>query len=297
MKPLQAVQLANTGDPKPRSHAESGEHAADAGVDTGLSRLAGLRQRAELAEPVRRGRRSIPVEGPPWSGRSVAALVCTVLLGACATSNQPSPAANAPKRPVTAKPAPQPAPAPPPAAASQPAPAPGVTPPAPGAPSSALPPATGAAAEWSQLASYQKSPFQVFSLTETQGRFTPVPGAVGVYAQAAPATGPIRLRLALRPDSPVRLSAGSYTVQLQLAFDYTERRACKVASCHGEIEERLRRTGKTVRLQLTPQRGYVAETTVPLALLQSGPRDSGYDVGYSAIVLKVRRLAFAPARR
>lgn len=73
--------------------------------------------------------------------------------------------------------------------------------------------------------------------------------------------------------------------------------ASTLAPANGEIEESLRRTGKTVRLQLSPRRGYVAETAVPLAVLQSGPRDSAYDVSYSAIVLKVRRMTFAPARR
>nr|ACN58914.1 hypothetical protein AKSOIL_0299 [uncultured bacterium BLR18] len=232
--------------------------------------------------------------------RFASTLLCTLLLSACATTSQPPPAAHAPKRPAAARPAAQPVPAPSapqvPAASTQPVPVPGVAPPS-GAPASPLPPATGPATEWSQLASYQKSPFQVFALTETQGLFTAAPGAVGVYAQAGTVTGPIRLRLAVRPDSPVRLSAGVYTVQLQLGFEYTERRACKVASCNGEIEESLRRASKTVRLQLTPQRGYVADTTVPLAVLQSGPRDSGYDVSYSAIVLKVRRLTFAPMRR
>jgi hypothetical protein len=232
------------------------------------------------------------------SGRAVAALLLPLLLGACATSNAPSSATPTSKKPAAARPAPVPAPSPTqPPAVAQPVPGPGIAPPpTPGAAPTAPPPATGAAAEWAQLSAYQKSPFQVFSLTETQGRFTPVPGAVGVYAQAASAPGPIHLRLALRPDSPVRLTAGTYAVQLQLAFEYTERRTCKVASCNGEVEESLRRTGKTVRLQLTPQRGYVAEASVPLAL-QSGPRDSGYDVSYGAIVLKVRRLAFAPARR
>lgn len=235
------------------------------------------------------------------SGRAVAALLLPLLLGACATSNAPAPAAHTARKPAAARPALAPAAAPSPVqppAAAQPVPGPGIAPPmpTPGTSPTPLPPAAGAAAEWAQLSAYQKSPFQVFSLTETQGQFTPVPGAVGVFAQAASAPGAIHLRLALRPDSPVRLTAGTYAVQLQLAFEYTERRTCKVASCNGEIEETQRRTGKTVRLQLTPQRGYVAETSVPLAL-QSGPRDSGYDVAYSAIVLKVRRLSFAPARR
>lgn len=224
-------------------------------------------------------------------------LLCTVLLGACATTGQP-PAATAPRKPAAVKPAPAPLPARPATSPSPPLAVPGtVPPPLPDHPPPAEPPATGAAAEWARLAPYRKSPFQVFSLTETEGLFHPVPGAVGVYVQTAAATGPIRLRLALRPDSPVRLAAGTYTVQLQLALEYTERRACKVASCNGEIEETLRRTGKTVRLQLTPQRGYVAETTLPPTLLKSGPRDSGYDVSHSGIVLKVRRLTFAPARR
>lgn len=228
-------------------------------------------------------------------------LLCALLLGGCAT-DEPVPSARTVKRPAPAKPAPPTRPAPPPMQDASPAVAP--------APGTAAMPATvhdarprqepppgSAAAEWAQLAPYRKAPFQVFSLAETQGNFKPAPGAVGVFVQAANASGPIRLRLALRPDSPVRLALGTYAVQLQLALEYTERRACKAASCNGEIEESLRKTSKTVRMVLSPKSGYAAETTLPPALLQSGQPDRDYDVSYSGIVLKVRRLSIAQARR
>jgi hypothetical protein len=229
-----------------------------------------------------------------------AALLCALLLTACGTGMQSAPTAPV-RRPAATKPAPS---VPPPASgapAHPPAPpatpAPGSVPPvASGNPPRPELPANTPSGEWQQLAPYQKSPFQVFSLTETQAGFVAAPGAVGVLVQTMPNPGPIRLRLALRPDSPVRLASGSYSVLLQLAFEYTERRTCKVASCNGEIEESNRKKAKTVRLLLTPRNGYAAEATLPLALLKSGPPDRGYDVSHTGIVLKVRRMTVAPAR-
>lgn len=226
--------------------------------------------------------------------------LCALLLTACGTGLLSSPAAPA-RHPAASRPAPAtpppaaPAHATPPSAPSAPVSAP-LPPAPPGTPSRPEPPAGTPSGEWQQLAPYKKSPFQVFSLTETQAGFVPAPGAVGVLVQTTPNPGPIRLRLALRPDSPVRLASGAYSVLLQLAFEYTERRTCTVVSCNGEVEESNRKKAKTVRLLLTPRNGYTAETTLPLALLKSGPPDKGYEVSHTGIVLKVRRMTVAPAR-
>lgn len=291
-------------------------HAPDAAalLLVGLSNGSGTGCNAPGAEPAAKSRArlghvlaaaSSAARPAPAAAALLCSMLCSVLcallLSACAT-DEPASGARAAKRPAAARPAPPVRPTPPPL--------PEAAPGAQSGPGTAAMPATNpdarqrqqpapasAAAEWAQLAPYRKAPFQVFSLTDTQGGFKPAPGAVGVYVQAADAKGPIRLRLALRPDSPVRLALGTYTVQLQLALEYTERRACKAASCNGEIEESLRKTSKTLRLLLSPKSGYAAETTLPPALLQSGPPDRDYDVSYTSIVLKVRRLGIAPARR
>lgn len=222
-----------------------------------------------------------------------AAMACILLLSACAT-DKPAPPAPA-KRPVAARPNPSPAPVHAPSVPAPPEPASGTSPPS-ATPLRPESPAATAAAEWQQLARYQKSPFQVFTLTETQAGLQPMPGSVGIYSLPAPQPGAMRLRLALRPDSPVRLGAGAYSVQLQLVFEYIERRSCKAPSCHGEVEEASRKAAKSVRLLLTPQHGYVAETTLPLPLARPGQPDRDYDVGYADLVLKVRRVTIAPAR-
>ncbi|WP_211923438.1 hypothetical protein, partial [Pseudoduganella ginsengisoli] len=156
-------------------------------------------------------------------------------------------------------------------------------------------PARSAAAEWQQLAPYVKSPLQIFALTETRAGLHALPGVVGVYQQPAPRPGPMRLRVALRPDSPVRLSVGAYTVQLQLTASYIERRTCQVASCNGEMVDTVKKTGKTVRLRLAPQNGYVAETTLPFTQA-TGP-DQGDAITYADLVLTVRRMTISPVRR
>jgi hypothetical protein len=235
-----------------------------------------------------------PLPAPRPFRVGASGVLCALLLAACATEQPTAPTAPpAHRRPAPVKPAPAVAPAAPPAVAE---PGQAGNPPS-SSPIRPEPAGITPAAEWQQLAPYQKSPFQVFSLSETQAGLQAVPGAVGVYGLAAPRPGNIRLRFALRPDSPVRLGTGAYTVQLQLAFEYIERRTCKSNACQGDLTETNRKAGKTVRLLLAPQRGYVAETTLALPLGKAGQPERGYDVAYSDLVMKVRRVKIAPARR
>lgn len=226
------------------------------------------------------------------------AIALCALMAGCATDkpapptvHHKRPAAVKPPSPAAATPAPSPVAANPPAAPVTPTTVPTTAPVPPEQPR------VTAATEWQQLAPYLKSPLQIFSLAETQAGLQPVPGVVGVYRHAVPTGNTIRLRLALRPDSPVRLAAGRYMVQLQLSYDYTEHRTCMAASCNGEIIDTSRRAGKTVRLQLAPQQGYVAETTLPLAPAQPGMPDRDYRVSYTDLALTVRRITITQGRK
>ncbi len=226
---------------------------------------------------------STGVRWPQWLG---AGLLCALLAGCASAPPAPPVAHHPPKRP--------------PPVQSVPAEAPEAVAPDPDTAAAAAPArqaqSAAQAAEWQQLARYQKSPLQVFVLGETQARLKPMRGAIGVYGPATVKPGSLRLRLALRPDTPVKLSAGTYAVNVQVAYDYTERRTCQVPSCHGEIEETTRRAVKTVRFQLSPQRNYMAEAMLPLVQVKQALPDRGYDISYADLVLKVRRITVAPVR-
>jgi hypothetical protein len=143
-----------------------------------------------------------------------------------------------------------------------------------------------------RLDPFQKNLFQVFRLSETLAGFKPKPNTVGVYELAASKTSKLRLSLAQLPNSPARLSVGSYMVSLDLVIDYTEKRECISGSCAGKSEEFERTANKSVQLALTPKNNFSSTAMVPMIDAKAAP-GRNYRSTYSNLVLTVRRMTAA----
>jgi hypothetical protein len=212
-------------------------------------------------------------------------LLAALLLVACA--------APPPAPPPEVKPAPAPPPPPP-----APPPAPVEAAPAPAAPTAEELKRKEelrkkeATEEAQRLAPYQKNLLQVFKLSETLAGFKPKPNTVGVFDAAATKSSRLRLALSQLPNSPVKLSTGTYVVTLEFDVEYTEKQDCVSGECAGKSESMERASSKSVQITLTPKNNYSANATVPLADAKNA---AGKNIrsSYSNLVLTVRRITAA----
>ncbi len=149
-----------------------------------------------------------------------------------------------------------------------------------------------------RLASYQKNLFQVFRLSESAAGFQARPNALGVYESKGTRTGKLRLALAQLPDSPARLSVGSYTVNLDLLVEYVETRECIAGGCLGKTQKMVRSVPKTVQIAISPKTAFGGNRELSfLDPANAEPSAKNYRTSYANLVLTVRRMTVAPAAR
>jgi hypothetical protein len=152
--------------------------------------------------------------------------------------------------------------------------------------------------EAQRLAPYQKNLFQVFRLSETLAGFKPKRNAVGVYELPVSRSARLRLALAQLPNSPAKLSTGTYVVSLDLEIAYTEKQECVAGACAGTTEAFERSANKLVQIILTPKNNFSASATLPLADAKAAAAGRSYRTSYSNLVLTVRRMtASTPAAK
>lgn len=142
-----------------------------------------------------------------------------------------------------------------------------------------------------RLASYQKNLFQVFSLTETAAGFHARPNAIGVFESKSSKTGKLRVSLAQLPDSPARLSVGSYTVNLALLVEYVETRECIAGGCLGKTQNIVRSVTRPVQIAISPKSAYAGTRELSfLDARHAEPNAKNYRISYANLVMTVRRM-------
>ncbi|HEU4845685.1 MAG TPA: hypothetical protein VFT05_15565 [Burkholderiaceae bacterium] len=149
--------------------------------------------------------------------------------------------------------------------------------------------------ETRRLMSYQKNLFQVFKLTEIQAGFREKPNALGVYELKSSKTGKLRLMLAQQPESPVRLSVGTYNVNVDVVIDYVETLECVSSSCDGKTQNLVRSVPRTVQFYMAPRLGYIHRKDISLVDTKAvEAKGHNYRSSYSDLVMTVRRISAAP---
>jgi hypothetical protein len=149
--------------------------------------------------------------------------------------------------------------------------------------------------ETRRLMSYQKNLFQVFKLTEIQAGFREKPNALGVFELKSSKTGKLRLMLAQQPESPVRLSVGTYNVNVDVVIDYVETLECVSSSCDGKTQNLVRSVPRTVQFYMAPRLGYIHRKDISLVDTKAvEAKGHNYRSSYSDLVMTVRRISAAP---
>jgi hypothetical protein len=149
--------------------------------------------------------------------------------------------------------------------------------------------------ETRRLMSYQKNLFQIFKLTEIQAGFHERPNALGVFELKSSKNGKLRLMLAQLPDSPVRLSMGTYNVNVEVVIDYVETLECVSSSCEGKTQNLVRSVPRMVQFYMAPRLGYVHRKDISLADTKAvEAKGHNYRSSYSDLVMTVRRISASP---
>ncbi|MBA5687766.1 hypothetical protein [Rugamonas apoptosis] len=149
--------------------------------------------------------------------------------------------------------------------------------------------------ETRRLMSYQKNLFQIFKLTEIQAGFKEKPNALGVFELPSSKNGKLRLMLAQLPGSPVRLSVGTYNVNVDVVIDYVETLECVSSTCEGKTQNVVRSVPRTVQFYMAPRLGYVHRKDVSLVDTKATEgKGRNYRSSYSDLVMTVQRISAAP---
>lgn len=145
-----------------------------------------------------------------------------------------------------------------------------------------------------RLAPHQKNLFQVFKLTESSAGLRAKPNAIGVFESKSSKASKLRVSLAQLPDSPARLTVGSYTISLDMQVDYVETRECIAGDCLGKTQNIVRSVPKSVQVPVAPK-AYVGTREVSfLDPRNAEPNAKNYRTSYSNLVMTVRRMTIAP---
>lgn len=149
--------------------------------------------------------------------------------------------------------------------------------------------------ETRRLMSYQKNLFQIFKLTEIQAGFKEKPNALGVFELKSSRNGKLRLMLTQQPGTPVRLSVGTYNVNVDVVIDYVETLECVSSNCEGKTQNVVRSVPRTVQFYMAPRLGYVHRKDVSLVDTKSvEAKGHNYRSSYSDLVMTVQRISASP---
>lgn len=148
--------------------------------------------------------------------------------------------------------------------------------------------------ETRRLMSYQKNLFQIFKLTEIQAGFKEKPNALGVFELKSSKNGKLRLMLTQLPGSPVRLSVGTYNVNVEVVIDYVETLECVSSNCEGKTQNVVRSVPRTVQFYMAPRLGYVHRKDISLVDTKAVEAKGNYRSSYSDLVMTVQRISASP---